>query len=84
MKRGATGSFNATPTVLRAHVEKRLFAWKPDFAAQIPMSSMRRSPIKKVSPKPELPKKPRKPQRVEDPAANSVRQANYQAELAAC
>ena len=44
---------------------------------------MRRSPIKKVSPKPELPKKPRKPQRVEDPAANSVRQANYQVELAA-
>ena len=39
--------------------------------------------FKKLSPKPELPKKPRKPERVEDPAANSVRQANYQAELAA-
>ena len=48
------------------------------------MSPKRCSPrFKKVSPKPELPKKPRKPQRVEDPAANSVRQANYQAELAA-
>ena len=47
------------------------------------MSPKRRSPIKKVSPKPELPKKPRKSERVEDPAANSVRQANYQGELAA-
>ena len=46
--------------------------------------SPRRSPrFKKPSPKPELPKKPRKPERVNNPAENSVRQANYQVELAA-
>ena len=46
--------------------------------------SPRRSPrFKKPSPKPELPKKPRKPERVMNPVENSVRQANYQVELAA-
>ena len=46
--------------------------------------SPRRSPrFKKSSPKPELPKKPRQPKRVENPAEHSVRQAKYQVELAA-
>ena len=46
--------------------------------------SPRRSPrFKKLSPKPELPKKPRQPKRVENPIVDSVRQANYQVELAA-
>ena len=45
--------------------------------------SPRRSPrFIEPSPKPELPKKPRRPERVQDPAADSVRQANYQVELA--
>ena len=43
--------------------------------------SPRRSP--RFSPKPDLPQKPRQPKRVQDPAADSVRQANYQVELAA-
>jgi len=45
----------------------------------------RRSPRFKAesSPKPELPKKPRRPERVQDPAADSVRQANYKVDLAA-
>ena len=47
------------------------------------MYSPRRSPRFKVSPKPDLPQKPRQPKRVQDPAADSVRQANYQVELAA-
>ena len=46
------------------------------------MSSPRRSPRFKVSPKPDLPQKPLRPKRVQDPAADSVRQANYQVELA--
>ena len=46
--------------------------------------SPRRSPrFKKLSPKPELPKKPRQPKRVENPAEHSVRQTKYQVELAA-
>ena len=46
--------------------------------------SPRRSPrLKGPSPKPELPQKPRPPKRVNDVAADSVRVANYQAELAA-
>ena len=46
--------------------------------------SPRRSPrFKKLSPKPELPKKPRQPKRVENRIVDSVRQANYQVELAA-
>ena len=47
------------------------------------MSSPRRSPRFKVSPKPDLPQKPRQPKRVQDPAADSVRQANYKADLVA-
>ena len=46
------------------------------------MASPRRSPRFKLSPKPKLPKKPRKPERVKNPAEDSVRQANYQVELA--
>ncbi len=34
-------------------------------------------------PKPKLPQKPRQPKRVQDPGADSVCQANYNAELAA-
>ena len=34
-------------------------------------------------PRPKLPQKPRQPKRVQDPGADSVRQANYNAELAA-
>ena len=46
--------------------------------------SPRRSPrFIEPSPKPELPKKPRRPERVQDPAADSVRQANYKVDLAA-
>ena len=45
--------------------------------------SPRRSPRFKLSPKPKLPKKPRRPKRVKNPAEDSVRQANYQVELAA-
>ena len=46
--------------------------------------SPRRSPrFIEPSPKPELPKKPRQPRRVENPAEDSVRQANYQVELKA-
>ena len=45
--------------------------------------STRRSPrLTGPSPKPELPPKPRPPKRVKDVAADSVRQANFQAELA--
>ena len=47
------------------------------------MSSPRRSPRFKVSPKPDLPQKPFRPKRVKDPAADSVRQANYKADLVA-
>ena len=47
------------------------------------MASPRRSPRFKLSPKPKLPKKPRRPKRVKNPAEDSVRQANYQVELAA-
>ena len=48
------------------------------------MASPRRSPrFIEPSPKPELPKKPRRPERVQDPAADSVRQANYKVDLAA-
>ena len=47
------------------------------------MYSPRRSPRFKVSPKPDLPQKPRRPKRVQDPAADSVRQANYKADLVA-
>ena len=47
------------------------------------MSSPRRSPRFKVSPKPDLPQKPRQPKRMQDPAADSVRQANYKADMAA-
>ena len=55
---------------------------KAAFCAQA--MSPRRSPrFKKLSPKPELPKKPRQPKRVENPIVDSVRQANYQVELAA-
>ena len=46
--------------------------------------STRRSPrLKGLSPKPELPPKPRPPKRVKDVLANSVREANFQVELAA-
>ena len=46
--------------------------------------SPRRSPrLIEPSPKPELPKKPRQPRRVENPAEDSVRQANYLVELKA-
>ena len=45
--------------------------------------SPRRSPRFKVSPKPDLPQKPFRPKRVQDPAADSVRQANYKADLVA-
>ena len=46
--------------------------------------SPRRSPrLKGLSPKPELPLKPKPPKRVQNIAEDSVRQANYQAELAA-
>ena len=46
--------------------------------------SPRRSPrLKGLSPKPELPLKPKPPKRVRNIAEDSVRQANYQAELAA-
>ena len=45
--------------------------------------SLRRSPrLTGPSPKPELPQKPRPPKRVQNPAEDSVREANYQAELA--
>ena len=48
-----------------------------------PGMSTRRSPrLTGPSPKPELPPKPRPPKRVKDVAADSVRQANFQAELA--
>ena len=47
------------------------------------MASPRRSPRFKLSPKPKLPKKPRRPKRVKNPAEDSVRQTNYQVELAA-
>ena len=44
--------------------------------------SPRGSPrLKGLSPKPELPPKPRPPKRVKDPVADSARQANYQVEL---
>ena len=42
----------------------------------------RRSPRLKGSPKPELPHKPRPPKRVQNAAEDSVRQANFQVELA--
>ena len=42
----------------------------------------RRSPRLKGSPKPELPPKPRPPKRVQNAAEDSVRQANFQVELA--
>ena len=46
--------------------------------------STRRSPrLKGLSPKPELPPKPRPPKRVKDVLTNSVREANFQVELAA-
>ena len=46
--------------------------------------STRRSPrLKGPSPKPELPPKPRPPKRVKDVLGNSVREANFQVELAA-
>ena len=46
--------------------------------------STRRSPrLKGPSPKPELPPKPRPPKRVKDVLTNSVREANFQVELAA-
>ena len=46
--------------------------------------STRRSPrLKGLSPKPELPPKPRPPKRVKDVLGNSVREANFQVELAA-
>ena len=45
--------------------------------------SLRRSPrLTGPSPKPELPQKPRAPKPVQNPAENSVREANFQAELA--
>jgi len=45
--------------------------------------SLRRSPrLTGPSPKPELPQKPRPPKRVQNPAEDSVREANYQVELA--
>ena len=47
------------------------------------MASPRRSRRFKLSPKPKLPEKPRRPKRVKNPAEDSVRQANYQVELAA-
>ena len=47
------------------------------------MQQPRRSPrLGGLSPKPKLPHKPRQPKRLQDPAADSVRQANYNAELA--
>ena len=48
------------------------------------MVSPRRSPrLKGPSPKPELPRRPKPPKRVKDVAEDSVRQANYQVEVAA-
>ena len=47
------------------------------------MQQPRRSPrLGGLSPKPKLPHKPRQPKRLQDPAADSVRQASYKAELA--
>ena len=62
-----------------ARVEKPFQRWKG-----ILRMSPRRSPrFIEPSPKPELPKKPRQPKRVENPVEDSVRRANYQVELAA-
>ena len=79
-------NWEASPTpsgtrgVRFAHVEKPFLQEKGIMQDMSP----RRSPrFKKPSPKPELPKKPRKPERVNNPVENSVRQANYQVELAA-
>ena len=45
------------------------------------MQQPRRSPrLGGLSPKPKLPHKPRQPKRLQDPAADSVRQANYNAD----
>ena len=47
------------------------------------MQQPRRSPrLGGLSPKPKLPHKPRQPKRLQDPAADSVRQANFKLELA--
>ena len=47
------------------------------------MVSPRRSPrLKGLSPKPELPRRPKPPKRVKDLAEDSVRQANFKLELA--
>ena len=48
-----------------------------------PRRSPRRSPrLKGLSPKPELPRRPKPPKRVKDLAEDSVRQANFKLELA--
>ena len=47
------------------------------------MQQPRRSPrLGGLSPKPKLPQKPRQPKGVQDPRADSVRQADYNVELA--
>ena len=71
----------AASTILDRHaarVDKPFQSWKG-----ILRMSPRRSPrFIEPSPKPELPKKPRQPKRVENPVEDSVRRANFQVELA--
>jgi len=84
VKRGASGTCSGTPTRRRVHVGIRILrAGEPDFAGQTPCRRAARRGWGGLSPKPKLPQKPRQPKGVQDPGADSVRQATYNVELAA-
>ena len=75
--------WEATPSKTRtacAELGAEYVFWAQNLYSRM---SLRRSPrLTGPSPKPELPQKPRPPKRVQNPAEDSVREANYQAELA--